>query len=217
MIRINLLEEIEDKSGKYLINGLVLGASPIVVMLIFLGYFGVLVDQIDQLNVDKEIVNGKLVKMREQTKRIDEIEAGKATLKTKLTTIASLKIKKLGTIRILDDLNTAVPEKMWLDAVKQTDSEHIEILGIALDNPTTSSFIRELKKSQYFKDPEQNQTMQITFEDSKLIKFNIVSGLKYPFNIKIRQGTEFDEVEGEVGGSSTPPAEGELKGKKRSS
>ena len=217
MIRINLLEEIEDKSGKYLINGLVLGASPILVVLIFLGYFGVLVDQIDQLNVDKEIVNGKLVKMREQTKRIDEIEAGKATLKTKLTTIASLKIKKLGTIRILDDLNTAVPEKMWLDAVKQTDSEHIEILGIALDNPTTSSFIRELKKSQYFKDPEQNQTMQITFEDSKLIKFNIVSGLKYPFNIKIRQGTEFDEVEGEVGGSSTPPAEGELKGKKRSS
>src|SRR5262249_9736481 len=73
----------------------------------------------------------------------------KAELQAKLKVIDDLKTKRIGPVRILEDLSGAAPEKLWL--VDFTDvAGQATITGMALDNQTIASFMRKLQGSNYF-------------------------------------------------------------------
>ena len=145
MIRINLLGEKEDKRGIYTVQGLLFASS----LLLTAGFCFLVqnnaANELDNIRGEKMTLTTKLTKLKDKTKKVEGLEAKRKTLKEKLTTIATLKLKKHGPVHVLDDLNSAVPERIWITAVKEKSGGALEISGIALDNQTITQFIKDLE------------------------------------------------------------------------
>lgn len=186
MIRINLLGEKEDKRGVYTVQGLLFASS----LLLTFGFCFLIQSkagsELENMRGEKMTLQSKLSKLKERTKKVEGLETKRLTLKEKLTTIATLKLKKHGPVHILDDLNAAVPDRVWLTSVKQKSGASLEITGIALDNQTIAQFIKDLEKSDYFQKVEPVVTKQIVFEDVKLKEFTIAAETTTP----VKSGAE---------------------------
>lgn len=181
MIRINLLGETVDKSGVYFLQ--LLG---FVCSIIFtLGACYLVQDSVStDLALKKKeakLYEQKLVKLKRITKKVSGLEEKKKVLREKLTVIATLKANKHGPVRVLDELNNAIPERAWLRDIKEKAGV-LEINGIALDNQTVSELMANLENSEYFKDVDLVFSMQEIKDEVKLKKFsvtaNLVSGLE---------------------------------------
>ena len=62
-------------------------------------------------------------------------------------------------MRVLQDLSGAAPEKLWL--LEFTDAAGAATLtGLALDNQTIASFMRQLQTSKYFHEVDLVETSQ---------------------------------------------------------
>jgi len=180
MIRINLLGEKEDKRGVYTVQGLLFASS----LLLTMGFCFLIqtnaANELENIRGERTTLTTKLAKLKERTKKVEGLEAKRRTLKDKLTTIATLKLKKHGPVHILDDLNIAVPERVWIVTVKEKTGGAIEIGGVALDNQTIAQFIKDLEKSDYFQKVEPVVTKQIVFEEVKLKEFTIAAEVVHP-------------------------------------
>jgi len=148
MIRINLLGEKIDRSGTYAVHGLVLGAALFFTLLSCVVFHGTMSDRLTLAQNQKAILDGQLAKLREKTKKVDDLEKNKKLLSEKLTTIAKLKANKTGPVHLLDDLTRAIPDRSWLTAIKQKP-EGLEFDGVALDPQTVSSFMTKLSASKW--------------------------------------------------------------------
>jgi hypothetical protein len=87
------------------------------------------------------------------------LESKREDLNNKLAVIATLRRSKVGPVRVLDDLNMAVPERAWLSEIKEA-SGLLKINGVALDNQTVSLFMKDLEASDYFDNIELVESKQ---------------------------------------------------------
>ena len=185
MIKINLLGEEIDRSGLYLLQ--------------FIGFLGALAlaigacyafqsgrnSHLAELESRKSQLEIKLARLKKETKEAEELEEKKQFLKDKLTTIATLKANKYGPVRMMDDINGAIPERAWLKEVTEKNKE-LELKGVALDNQTVSSFMVDLENSPFFKNVDLGESVEIVKDDVKLrnfvIKANVVNSLDHDKN-----------------------------------
>ena len=172
MIKINLLGEEIDRSGLYLLQ--------------FIGFLGALAlaigacyafqsgrnSHLAELESRKSQLEIKLARLKKETKEAEELEEKKQFLKDKLTTIATLKANKYGPVRMMDDINGAIPERAWLKEVTEKNKE-LELKGVALDNQTVSSFMVDLENSPFFKNVDLGESVEIVKDDVKLRNFVI--------------------------------------------
>lgn len=172
MIRLNLLDEKVDRSGIHLLHGLVLGLGLLLTAgACFLNYQG-LGSQYDSLQNERGLLETKLSKLKKVTKEVEGLEKKKKLLADKLLTIANLKANKSGPVQLLDDLNLAVPERAWLDEVRES-SGSIELSGVALDNQTVSDFMDNLEASKFFRDVDLGFSTQVVKDNVKLQSFSL--------------------------------------------
>lgn len=103
-----------------------------------------------ELEIQKNELRVKLMGLKKTTKEVRTLEENKTRLRSKLSVIASLKKSKLGPVKVLDDLNLALPSKVWIrDMVEEFNVMRIK--GRALENTDITMFMRNLVKSPYFK------------------------------------------------------------------
>jgi len=62
-------------------------------------------------------------------------------------------------VRMLEDLSTATPQKLWLVSFSETNGQ-ATITGMALDNQTIAGFMRSLQSSPYFYEVDLVETSQ---------------------------------------------------------
>jgi len=174
MIRINLLDEKIDKSGIYFLQVLAFGS---ILFLSLAGCFLVhdgLASKKGLLEKEKTLLESKLTRLKKVTKEVEGLESKKKLLKDKLMTIASLKAEKSGPVRVLDDLNLAVPDRSWLRATKESKGQ-IQVSGVALDNQTVSDFMDNLDASKFFSDIDLLFSNQVVEDGVKLQSFSITA------------------------------------------
>ena len=112
-------------------------------------------------SLDQEItqLQSEIAKLDEQTREVRDLDKKRAELQAKLKVIDDLKQKRVGPVRIIEDLSAATPEKLWL--VEFSDVNALAtITGLALDNQTIATFMRQLQHSQYFFDVDLVETSQ---------------------------------------------------------
>jgi len=183
MIKINLIGEKKDYSLLYVAEGVVLA------VVFFLTLVGCIVFQhfqesrLAELRDEESFLKGELAKLEKQTKKVDELEVKRKTLKEKLSTIATLKLKKHGPVHILDDINVAIPARAWLTSLKEKQGT-IEVIGIALDNQTVSSFVDSLNKSTsgLFKEVNIISSTEYVKDNVSLKQFTLAILLKNPLD-----------------------------------
>ena len=160
MIRINLLplKEAQRALGRRRQLSVALLSISVALLVMVIPY----VFQERQLaNIDREVeqLNTEVAKLNEQAREVRDLDKKRAELNAKLKVIDDLKQKRIGPVRMLEDLGGAAPEKLWL--VDFSDANNMAtITGLALDNQTIASFMRRLQASKYFYNVDLVETSQ---------------------------------------------------------
>lgn len=189
MIKINLLGDSTaiDYSGQYIVAGFV--SSLLLTLGIFYFLYTTTATNIEELTAKAETLQSELTRVQKITKEVRDLEAKKAEYNRKLVVIAKLKKNKAGPVKVLDDLNKALPEKAWLTEVKEQDNS-LKIVGRALDNQTFASFIRELEKSEFFGERSNEILKQMDVDGVKVKEFSFVTKIYYAGKTATKQAEQ---------------------------
>lgn len=151
MIKINLLPVKQTKKRGVGQQQLLLFA----ILLIGLGLalFVVKNEQrakIDKLDKEKVSVQSEIERMKDLIGNIEVVQKKRDDLKKKLDVIEVLKRGKSGPVRVLDEISTIIPKKVWLKSLKEGEGK-LTFDGEALDNKDIALFMKNLEGSKFFK------------------------------------------------------------------
>ncbi|MGD0946087.1 MAG: PilN domain-containing protein [Candidatus Binatia bacterium] len=158
-----------------------------------------------RLDADIEQLRAQITKFDAQTQEVRDLDRKRKELEAKLKVIDDLNQKRVGPVRVLEDLSSAAPEKLWLVDFTEVKAQ-ATITGIALDNQTIAVFMRQLQASKYFFEVDLVETSQS--EAVRGVANNTaVSGFKR-FIIKAHLDYLGAGGKAEAPPSGTPPAAG---------
>ncbi|RIL12178.1 MAG: hypothetical protein DCC75_00915 [Proteobacteria bacterium] len=198
MIKINLLgdDTVVDHSGRLVV---ILMAGSIVICLgVFVLLYNSISSSVAAVQDEVAALDVELNKLKETTKEVRDLEAKRAGLRDKLIVIATLKRNKTGPVRVMDDLNKALPERSWIEELREQDGQ-LRISGKALDNQTIASFMKDLETSEFYETVDLGETKQSDWKGVKIKDFTLQARINYAGEIKA-------QVPAEVADPSTTPA-----------
>jgi len=179
MIRINLLptEEVEraaDQRQQIATVGLV----AVIAVFGFVLFHSVQAARFATTQRRLNQVNQELQQIAGQFGDVVKMEAQQKELEEKLKVITQLEAKSSGPVRMLTDLSSATPDKLWLTEFAETGGS-IKMLGFGVDEQTIADFLRRLDASPYFRGVDLEETTQVTQDGVKQKKFTLKAQVNY--------------------------------------
>jgi len=180
MIQINLLPVREarrkaDMQQQLLLLGLVVGVSLALCLLAELAMLARTSSaetRVAQLNTQISGFQAQLVQVEDFKKKAGEIER-------KLGVIRKLDLSRSGPVRLLDELASRSPQKLWITSL-HTEGARIELKGMSLDTELIAGFLNKLNDSLYIKDVELKSTELAESSGLKLNSFQVTAVLTSP-------------------------------------
>lgn len=179
MIRINLLPVRAKKKRNTSIYQLVAMSGGVVFTLLVAAtvhfYFeGQIADQ------EKKIADAaaEIKRLEKIIGEVKELDQQKSRLLNQLAVIDKLEKGKRGPVRVLDELSTAIPKRVWLTNFKEAAGV-LSMTGAAIDNADISEFMRALQKSQYFSDVQLKFTQSDAREGVSVYNFEVGCKVNY--------------------------------------
>ena len=180
MIRINLLAVDRDRTKRgALIPAAqrVTIAASLILIVTFLGvgwWFWSL--HATSIRVDEELAKGEreMQQLRSVLTQVQKFEASKAQ-QQRVTLIEQLRRGQSGPVHILDEINKAVPDRLWLTDLTEKGDD-IMLAGMTTSFSGLSDFVANLETSKWFKKP-------IDIVDSQVIP-DAKTGDIFKFSIK---------------------------------
>ncbi len=179
MIRINLLpvrEKKKKESTRKMFS--ILALFLVVVALVIAGLHLSLSSEINQVQAQIKSHNEEIQRLKIDTKDVEKFKAEKEDLQKRLNVIYTLQRAKTGPVRVLDDLVTALPGKLWLTALREKGGK-MEVRGIAFDNQDIAKFMTNLEKSGVVRNVELVVSQQVEKKDIKLKEFTLTCQVSY--------------------------------------
>jgi type IV pilus assembly protein PilN len=185
MIRINLLPVRVSKKKEAGKNQLIFFA--LAVMFALICNFWWARSRADELAARTAKVNRTRDEIAQLEKIIGEvknIKAQQSAVKDKLAVLEKLKAGRQGPVRVLDELATLIPKRVWLRRMDEKQGA-VTFDGSAGTIDDVSGFLSALKKAQYFSAPELKKTSAKTEGKLKLVEFTITATVNYTPNLQI--------------------------------
>jgi type IV pilus assembly protein PilN len=101
---------------------------------------------------------------------VKNIKTEQTALRDKLEVLEKLKAGRQGPVRLLDELATITPKKLWLRKMQEKDGAMV-FEGSAATIEDVSEFMGALKKSEYFSNVELRKTTAKAEAKLKLVDF----------------------------------------------
>ena len=92
-----------------------------------------------------------------QQKLVTQFKKQKKQLQDKLAVIDSLERARNGPVRVLDELSSKVPERLWLTRV-ETKDKGLRLEGQSIDTGVVADFLRSLNASPFFDNVDLDRT-----------------------------------------------------------
>ncbi len=92
-----------------------------------------------------------------QLEQVAAFRKQKARLENKISVIDGLDRARSGPVRILSELATRVPERLWLTSL-EAKGTGLTLKGESLDNEIVAQFLRSLGESEYFVEVDLDST-----------------------------------------------------------
>ncbi len=171
MIKINLLLTRKDKKRVGIRKEYIVVIASVV--LLFLSIF------IIQMQVDKGTeaklqqiskIKKEIDDQKAQIKEINQAKESQKNVQDRLNVINSLRKGKAISVRLLDEISIAKPEKLQLDSLKKEGTK-LGIEGVALDDETVANLMTNLRKSKIFKNVDLIVSEQIEQNKIRLKRF----------------------------------------------
>ena len=162
MININLLgdDTAVDHTSKLVVAGYV--SSLALCCIVFFSMYASISADVNDLSLKSEELQSQLTMLKTKTKAVRDLEAKRERLKRKITLIGKLKKSKTGPVRVLDDLNTSIPQRVWLRQLTE-DRGILNIRGRALNNQDIAMFMKNLSTSDYFENVDLVESRQMYY------------------------------------------------------
>ena len=146
MIKINLIGDEEVTSADSIIWLVAYVASIILSIVLLLVVRSIVVTAL--ADYDQRVARGEaqLAALREKTKAVDGLKATREQVQGMTLAIASLRKAQEGPVKLLDELNLAVPENVWITSV-DSKSNIMKIEGLSLDDLSITQFIQRFRES----------------------------------------------------------------------
>jgi type IV pilus assembly protein PilN len=185
MIRINLLPARVTRKKKAGRQQLVLLVLLVVVVLVANGIWS------QSRRADLTAREQRMRRTRESIAQLEKIigevksiKAQQAVVKDKLAVLDRLKAGKQGPVRVLDELASTIPAKLWLRKFDEKAGA-VTFDGTAASIDEVSAFLAALKRSQYFGSPELKKTTARSEKGLKLVDFNVTATVNYTPGVKV--------------------------------
>ena len=180
MIQINLLPVREERRKADIRQLAAMLGAAVIGSLLLVGALhmkarGDLSDARDQLaQTQREIDSHK-----EQLAQVEEFRKTKERIEQKLGVIEQLHQSRSGPVRVMDELATHAPDRLWLTHLS-TQAGQVTIEGVSLDNEIVAAFASSLGESPYFGSVELEETEATEIEGFKLNRFKLSAALTSP-------------------------------------
>ena len=109
---------------------------------------------------------------------VKNIKTEQAALKDKLAVLDKLKAGRQGPVRMLDELATLMPKRVWLKKMDEKGGG-VTFEGSAGTIDDVSAFLTGLKRARYFSAPELKKTSAKHEGKFKIVDFTITGTVNY--------------------------------------
>jgi type IV pilus assembly protein PilN len=115
---------------------------------------------------------------------VKNIRDQQSALKDKLAVLDKLKAGRQGPVRMLDELATIIPKRVWLRKVDEKGGAvTMEASAATIDD--VSAFLTALKKARYFANPELKKTSAKNEGKFKMVEFTVVVSVNYTPGVEV--------------------------------
>lgn len=200
MIRINLLPVREErrKADVRQFAALLLATLLLTVAVAFL-FDMQMKSQVRHARARVAGIERQIDRYQPQLEQVREYRATKEKIEQKLEVIEGLERKRSGPVRLLDELATHTPEKLWLTRL-DANGQKLRLRGMSLANELVASFLESLSNSPYFTNVELLETNATKKQGLKLNKFELRASLVSP------KGTDSEDVQRTAAATTERPA-----------
>ncbi|HBR16394.1 MAG: hypothetical protein A3G39_06450 [Deltaproteobacteria bacterium RIFCSPLOWO2_12_FULL_43_16] len=173
MIRINLLPIRAAKKKESVRQQASIAGLSIVLLVIILGifYFSITktINELRESISNEEKESSRLDKVIGELKNV---EAEKKVVLEKLNIVKQLEVNRRTHLKILSDIAGAVPEKVWIETLKDS-GQTVVITGFAAADDIVADFMKALEKTLVSWKIELEVVQQAEKEKIKLAGFTI--------------------------------------------
>jgi type IV pilus assembly protein PilN len=141
----------------------------------------------------------EITKLNAVIGEVQTIEEDQKKLREKLEVLAKLQAGRAGPVRMLDELATISPKRLWLKSMKEGKGGATTFEGTAATIDDVSVFLTALKGSRYFSQVELQRTTAVDSKELRLVDFTITATALY---------SPGAQAPGAKDGTATPPARG---------
>jgi type IV pilus assembly protein PilN len=136
-------------------------------------------DRIDRTEARVRQMQNDIDQFKPQLDQVAAFKKRKAELEKKIDVIDGLDKARSGPVRVMDELATRTPDRLWLTQVS-TRGTSISLDGESLDNELVALFLRRLGESAYFDDVDLDSTQLANSGGLRVVKFKIRAELVRP-------------------------------------
>lgn len=122
-------------------------------------------ERIDYQVERNDLLKSEITKLDKQIKEIQELEKEKERLIARMKAIESLQTSRPIVVHLFDEMVNALPEGVYLKELTQNGTS-VEIKGVAESNARVSTFMRNIEKSEWVKNPKL-QIIETTEKESR--------------------------------------------------
>lgn len=173
MIRINLLPvRAAQKKEKIRSQMSILVLSLLAVSVACGAEYFRMMSKIDDKKAEISSVENQVLQLRKKIGEVSRYKKLQADLKKKLEILQVLKDGRSGPVHLLDELNKALPDKVWMTSYAVSGGS-VKIDGMAVNENAIASFMERLSDSPYYGAVELNGISQLVKNKIKLQKFSL--------------------------------------------
>ncbi len=109
---------------------------------------------------------------------VKNIKQQQQELKDKLAVLDKLRAGRQGPVKMLDDLATVVPKRLWLRKMEEKGGA-VNFEGTASTIDDVSAFMSALRRSPYFRDVELRKTASRAEKRFRVVDFTVTAAADY--------------------------------------
>lgn len=173
MIRINLLPvRAAQKKEKIRSQMSILILSLLAISVACGAEYFRMMSKIDDKKTEISSVEKQVNQLRKKIGEVSRYKKLQADLKKKLEILQVLKDGRSGPVHLLDELNKALPDKVWMTDYSVAGGA-VKIDGMAINENAIASFMEKLGDSPYYDAVELKGISQLVKNKIKLQKFTL--------------------------------------------
>jgi type IV pilus assembly protein PilN len=179
MIRINLLPVRKQKarSSSVMQLGALAGAA-VVSVAAALGVNLYFANEVETQEKAIAETRDEISRLKQIIGEVNELDKQKQRLIAQLSVIDKLEKGKRGPVRVLDELSSNIPKRVWITSFEESNGTLV-LKGLGLENADISEFMRSLQKSKYFKEIRLQYTQSEPQGGISIYGFQLTAGVDY--------------------------------------